>query len=263
MTITEIGKISQSNLFIRVLSYIERLGYKHADYIVGTMPNLVEHVKKFDDNYGKKVVFIPQGANLRFYEEEQKSLDDEYISKYFPRDKFTVAHAGKIGLSKGVDVFIETARLLKKYPHIKFLFLGKKDAIVERLLQSEELSNITFLAPVDKAYVNDFLTHADLLTFALRKSDLYRYGTSPHKLTDYMYAEKPIIASYSGYPFLINEAKCGEFVPAEDANALAVKILEYSKKSKEELDEMGKRGREFLLKNRRFKDLAVKYAKLF
>jgi hypothetical protein len=35
----------RNNILIRFLSFIEKLGYNKADVIVGTMPNLVEHVE--------------------------------------------------------------------------------------------------------------------------------------------------------------------------------------------------------------------------
>ncbi len=33
-----------------------------------------------------------------------------------------------------------------------------------------------------------------------------------NKVVEYMLAGKPIIASYTGYPSMINEAECGYFV---------------------------------------------------
>ena len=77
-----------------------------------------------------------------------------------------------------------------------------------------------------------------------------------------MISQKPIIASYSGYPSMINEAGCGYFVPAEDPLSLAKKIVEMSTKSKTELNIIGSRGLSWLKKNRLYEKLANDYLKL-
>ena len=69
------------------------------------------------------------------------------------------------------------------------------------------------------------------------------FGQSLNKIIDYMYSGKPIIASYSGYQSMINEAESGFFVPAGNKESLSRKIVELSKISYNELDEMGKKGK--------------------
>ena len=78
-----------------------------------------------------------------------------------------------------------------------------------------------------------------------------------------MYAGKPILASYSGFQSLINDANCGEFVEAENVKALADRILHYNSLSINEILEIGKRGREYLIQNRPFQVLASQYEKVF
>ena len=55
LSIIEIKKYSKHNLFIILLSYIEKIGYKKANVIVGTMPNLKEHVKNVS---GSNLLFL-------------------------------------------------------------------------------------------------------------------------------------------------------------------------------------------------------------
>jgi hypothetical protein len=40
MILTENGGFSRSNPFVRMLGWVERAGYRYADEIVATMPNL-------------------------------------------------------------------------------------------------------------------------------------------------------------------------------------------------------------------------------
>ena len=77
-----------------------------------------------------------------------------------------------------------------------------------------------------------------------------------------MFAGKPIIASYSGFPSMINEAGCGTFVPAEDKNELLKAIMYYADMSQSERNAIGLNGKKWLLENRSYQKLAAEYIKL-
>ena len=62
---------------------------------------------------------------------------------------------------------------------------------------------------------------------------------------------------------MINEADCGTFVPAENTEELKKAILQYSKMSKADLNQMGERGKKWLIENRTYQKLALKYSELF
>ena len=51
----------------------------------------------------------------------------------------------------------------------------------------------------------------------------------------------------------------GISVPAEDIDAIAKSIIKIKKLAKQERDEMGKRGKEFVIKNHDYKILAKKF----
>ena len=56
---------------------------------------------------------------------------------------------------------------------------------------------------------------------------LSKYGQSLNKVIDYMSAGKVIIGSYSGFPSMINEAECGEFIPENSIGDLVETITKY------------------------------------
>ena len=65
-----------------------------------------------------------------------------------------------------------------------------------------------------------------------------------------MASSKPIIASVNGIASdLIREANCGLVSPAEDSNALAKNILNFTDLSKKEKKRMGKNGKKYFEKN--------------
>jgi glycosyltransferase involved in cell wall biosynthesis len=91
---------------------------------------------------------------------------------------------------------------------------------------------------------------------------VFEYGQSLNKLIDYMYSGRPVLGSYSGLPSMINEAACGEFVPAGDVQALVGAIREWAERPSAELDTMGARGRAWVLSNRSYERLADDYLAL-
>ncbi|HQO17517.1 MAG TPA: glycosyltransferase, partial [Methylotenera sp.] len=110
-----------------------------------------------------------------------------------------------------------------------------------------------------KNMVQSVLAHSDLLYFSVYKSKVWSYGQSLNKVIDYMLSNKPIVASFSGYPSMINEAGCGTYVPAEDAASLVNEIKRYFSMSVEERNQIGARGKAWLLENRSYKKLANEY----
>lgn len=74
-----------------------------------------------------------------------------------------------------------------------------------------------------------------------------------------MLSGTPVVGSYSGYPSMINEASSGTFVEAENPKALRDEILRYQEMDPKTRKEMGTRGREWLLANRTYSQLAEDY----
>lgn len=259
-TFKDLSGVSKYNPLYIFLYLIEQLGYKKSDNIVGTMPGLHKHVRK----HSKKVVNIPQGVDLDFYTQNQENLDSEFIGKYFPENKFTITYAGTLGISYALDKVIEAAsRIEKSHPDIHFLFLGDGIEKEKLILKSSKLKNVSFIPKIKKNLVLSFLSKSDILLHSFQMKKVFDYGISPNKFIDYMYSARPIVVMFSGYPSLINEANCGEFIPSEDIDTLIKTIEKYRNFEKEELNEIGKRGKEYLVNNMTFDILSDKYIKLF
>lgn len=259
LSLVELGGFSRLNPFILLLAWIEKLGYQKASVIVGTMPNLVEHVENI---IGKtnKCFTIPQGYNPDFYN-NQEILEQSYIDKFIPKDKFIVAYAGTINSNNPIDVLIEAARILKN-DSIFFLIVGdgnRRNTLIEK---SNDMANVIFAPSIPKSKVNHLLSFADVC-FDSFSSDLAKYGLSRNKWIDYMYAGKPIICSYSGFQSMLNESKSGTFVEYNKPYLLADVILSYAKMDKGLLEEKGRRAHEYIVNNRSFETLANNYLKLF
>lgn len=260
LTMTEEGGYGKRNPFVLGLGWIERLGYRRADAVVGTMPNLEEHVAEVL-GHRRAVHCIPMGVDDVALAAGEP-LEAEYQAKYIPEGKFIVCHAGSIGITNALDTLLACARALRDRSDIHFLIVGKGDLKAKYQEFCADLPNITFAPAVKKAMVQSVLARSDLLYFSTHTSKVWKYGQSLNKVIDYMLSGKPIVASYSGFPSMINEAGCGSFVPTEDVEALRMEILRYADMPAEKRAAIGQAGRDWLLQNRKYDVLAGNYLRL-
>jgi glycosyltransferase involved in cell wall biosynthesis len=264
LTIIEEGGFSRRNPLVMALGWVERLGYRRSDAIVGTMPNLKEHV---DEVLGERtpappVHCVPMGID-QAQVDSIEPLPADYVDAHIPRDKFLVCHAGTVGITNALDTLLTCARqMLNERPDIHFLIVGEGDRKAFYQEQCADLPNVSFAPGVPKAMVQSVLQRCDLLYFAVHVSRVWRYGQSLNKVIDYMLAGKPIVASYSGYPSMVNEAGAGSYVPAGDANALRDEIVRYAEMEPDERAAKGTAAREWLLHNRSYTRLAEDYLTL-
>lgn len=257
LTITEEGGFSLRNPFVIGLAWIERFGYRHADAIVGTMPNLGEHVANVL-GHEKLVECVPMGVDGTMLV-DSLGVPEDYDAKYLPKGKFVVAHVGAIGITNALDTFLDCAESLAGNAAIHFLVVGDGDLLEQYRAKYGHLPNLTFAPKVPKLMVLAVLAKCDLLYFSVHVSAVWRFGQSLNKVIDYMLSGKPIVASYTGYPSMINEAECGSFVPAGDLPALRAEVLRYSLLPESARLAMGARGREWILAHRNYEALARDY----
>ena len=254
LTLTEEGGFSQRNPLVRLLAWVEKFGYSKADAIVGTMPNLEAHVRNVSKSQ-KPVYCIPMG-----YEESSLNkiqiLPKEYLGACIPGGKFLIAYSGSLGTTNALETLFECAELLRDYESIHFVIVGSGDLLTGFKNRYGELPNITFLGKVPKKSVQAVLSNFDALYLSTLPSRVWDYGQSLNKLIDYMLSGKPVIASYSGFPSMLDEARSGIFVPSGDKESLYKEIIRISNLPPNELEEMGQRGRKWLLEQRSYQNLS-------
>lgn len=257
LTIVEEGGYSPRNPLVQGLAALERLAYRRADAIVGTMPNLGAHVDRVVRTHGP-VHCIPLGLDEEMLA-EPAPLPADWVDRHVPAGKFIVCHGGTIGITNALEPLLACARSLRDRPDIHFLMVGEGDLRARYEAECADLQNITFTGPVPKNQVQSVLRLCDVLYFSTHPSRVWAYGLSLNKVMDYLLAGKPVTASYSGYPTMIDEAGAGTSVPSGDVLALRDEIVRLADLPPEALADMGRRGRDWLLRNRQYSDLASAY----
>ena len=256
LTMTEEGGISKWHPLVLLIGFIEKFGYKKADLIVGTMPRLDLHVKNIL-GYERPFHCSPLGFDPINYQEE--IIGNNPFDEVFPKNKVIVGYAGSMGITNALEPFIEAIKLLDKNENIHFMLVGSgdlKDIFEEQL---KNCDNVTFLPRIGQNEVKYFLQKCDILYLSTKDSKVWEYGQSMNKVVEYMVAGKPIIASYTGYPSMINEANCGVFVNSSNPIDLKETILNIANKNVQDIKQLGEKGKKWIYENRQYSRLANEY----
>lgn len=261
LTLTEEGGVSPYHPLPLLMAWIERLGYQLADAVVGTMPNLSPHASRVAGRF-INCTCIPFGfdPSTTARAEASKPALVERIPR--GKDRFVIGYAGSMGVSNALETFIEASLALSEDARFQFVLCGDGDLRQPYMQKTARSKNVHWLGKVRREEVQSVLQCCDVLYFGTHPSKVWDYGMSLNKLTDYLLAAKPVLASYSGYPSIINEARCGEFVPAGNVDALISAIHRYASKPATELAALGEAGYWWLLRNRSWGTIAQRYLEL-
>lgn len=242
LTLVEAGAFSNSNFLIKALRFIEKKGYTSSDLIIGTMPNLEEHVKKSVTSY-PKIITIPMG-----YSYNQISSSKEITTEFnLDNSKINICYAGTLGISNNIPQLLKFAEFCSlRRPNYMFYFLG--GGPLEGDIKNSSLSNVEHLRKVKRHEVLSALSKFDCLIFSSLKSRVWSFGQSLNKVVDYMLANKPILGFYDGYESMINETASGRFVPHENFND-AINFIDTAKTLKVT-------SKQWILENRNYRDLS-------
>lgn len=166
-----------------------------------------------------------------------------------------IKHEGTIFLmiaraffDKGVREFIEAAKIIKNQnQNIKFWFLGALGGNAKNGIDSDKMDEYV------KEGIIEYLGHRKDVELVIGASDCvilpsYREGISK-VLMEAASMEKPLIASnVTGCKEIIEDNENGYLVKVKDSIDLANKIQKFIKLSQKEKEEMGRKGRNKILK---------------
>ena len=133
--------------------------------------------------------------------------------------------------SKGLEVILNAAKLVKDKTNIKFVLLGnghEKQKLIE-LKVKEELYNVIFIDSISKTEMPFVLKSVNATIIPLKKLELFK-GAIPSKIFESLAMEVPVILGVDGEAreLFIEKGKCGLYFEPENANELAKKVIEIS-----------------------------------
>ncbi len=252
LTLVEVGNYSRFHPAVQLLKRVEKIGYQNADLILSTLPNASEHIRSVIKK-PFKFKWLPMGVDQAYFDEHDTSIRHDFRKD----DEFWICYAGTIGVANALDTMFEAAaRLESSHPLIRFAIIGEGPLKENFVQKYGHLKNLVFFPAVGKQELQSYLLDMDLLVNTILNKSIYRFGVSPNKWMDYMYSGRPMLVAYNGYRCILNEAGCGKFVEAGNVDALVNGILEFYSMDKKQLDEMGARGKQYLIDHHDYRILS-------
>lgn len=228
----------------RIVDYI----YKNCKKILTSSESFIENIHNRGHSKNK-LVFWPQYA-----EEFYKPLNrDNCKIKEMNTDDFKITFAGNIGYAQGLDIIINTAKILKERNiKAKFYLIGNGRAKEELVKDVEENNLQDYIKFIDKQpaeKIPEYYANADMAFITLKKN-LISDEILPAKLQSYFACGVPILGSADGeIKQVIEKSKAGFCVESGNAEKLAEQIEKCINLTKEELKQMQQNSREFYEKN--------------
>jgi glycosyltransferase involved in cell wall biosynthesis len=228
-----------NNRFFLWIAYkLEAFLYRRSWMISGQTQGIVKDIKKRFPK--KKVVWLPNGVDLNFFQPEGDALSWRKSMGYSESD-FILLYAGIIGHAQGLEVILKAADRLKTYSGIHFVLLGsgpEKEKLL-RMKDESGLKNVRFLDPVGKNEMPGIVRSVDATVIPLRRLDLF-LGAIPSKIFESLAMKKPLVLGVDGEAkeLFIDEGKAGVYFQPENDEDLASKVL-YLAQHPGEVKELG------------------------
>lgn len=240
----------RSRGLIRILSIIERFVYVRAAHIFvvtrGARENLLR--KGVDP---AKVSVMPHWIDETTSERVDGETSLRLRSAYGWTDKFVMMFAGNVGVIQGLETVVRAAALLPRGGRFLISLIGDgadKNRLQELTTSLDANDRVQFIARQPADQMPALMDAADALLVHLKNAPLARL-VIPTKIYAYLSAAKPILMAMDGEGAdLVRESGAGVIVPPEDAPAMAEAISALAELTPGDRSEMGRRGREYLIR---------------
>lgn len=232
------GTALENPLGLKLLGILSKYIYSSASKIAVTSPLFAKYLSNLCDIPESDIEYIPQHS-INIYEQVDKAdLSDDRVYVNF-------MFAGNIGEAQNLESVIQAIGKLKSKEKLRLHVIGSGSHsqncidIANRLGLSDV---VLFYGRHPKSEMPSFYAKADVCIVSLKDEGIVG-NTIPGKVQEYMSAGKAILAYMNGdIKGLIEDAKCGICVPAEDENGL-IKAMESIIEKKDLLGNMGTNAR--------------------
>lgn len=250
-TLVALGKMSKYHPLVLIFDYLEKKLYKKAEKIITLFDNGYKYLEKFVSL--NKIVYLPNSFNTNL-------LSDDKEATLLKKEKFCVVYAGSIGIPNDVETIIKTFENITN-PEIELHIIGegKEKSNLIKYISQKNMKNVFFHSAIPKKELISELKNADILWVGLKDSKLYEFGFSFNKIYDYLATARPIIISTNVKNNIIEQSQSGISVEAENTEQIKEAILKLYNMSKEHRNEIGLKGKKYLLENITSQAIANKF----
>ena len=193
-SIKTVGAMKQG-IAIDILEKIELALYRDATRVIAVTDAFKTNLIKRGID-AKKIDVITNGSNLDLFYPRIKN--PELLKRYGLENKFIIGYIGTHGLAHSLDFIVRSIAKIKD-PQIHFIFVGDgamKNTVLT-IAQELGIENATFLDPVSKDLVPEYLSLCDISLAPLKKEENFK-TVIPSKIFEASAMQKPTLLGVEG-----------------------------------------------------------------
>jgi glycosyltransferase involved in cell wall biosynthesis len=166
-----------------------------------------------------------------------------------------------MGMAHGLDTIIDAAADLQRTdPTVAFLMIGEgadKGRILA-LARGRGLNNMRFVDQQAREKIPAYIAASDVCLVPLKKTELFK-TVIPTKMLEFMACARPVILGVDGQARqVLEEANAGLVIEPENPGELA-SAIRYLAANSRFAEELGRRGRDYVVRNFSRDQTADKY----
>lgn len=243
------GLAKRGGLLWKIGRVIENFTYRNADKIIVISEDFKRNIMAKGVPEEKIVVVynwvdeeavkhVPREENVLF---ERYGLD---------RSKFYITYSGNIGLTQNMDMLLEVAKELEPENDIQFVLIGEGayKVKVQEVIKEKQINNVTLLPFQPYEDISHVFSLGDV-GLVISKPGVGE-NSVPSKTWSILSASRPVLANFDENELkeIVGKHNCGLFTKAGDKEAFKQAILDlYNDRAR--CEQLGRNGREFILKN--------------
>lgn len=236
----------KSKFLLNILSFFVKFCYSRCHLILAQSEKFIPSIKKLVPDIPIK--YHPNSVNNIFYNHPKKSNNK---FNFALSEKFIILFAGNIGNAQSIETIIGAAELLNDYKDIAFVIIGggNKLELLKKEKKDKKLEHLYIKGHFAIELMPQIMTQASVLISTLADRPIFAL-TVPNRIQAFLAIGKPIIACMNGEGArIVEEAKAGLTVPAENKYKLVDAILRLYQMPTQQRKEMGKNGRKYFKKH--------------
>ena len=259
-TLSALGVV-KSPILLGLVSKLVSFIYNRCNLILGQSRGFKNAINKYCEDK-TKFRYFPNWSESVF---EEDSVD---AAPEIATDNkcFNIVFTGNVGESQDFSSILDAAEKFPLDSGVRWYIIGdgRMSAWVEGEVEKRLLQDRFFLLgrfPVER--MPSFFNAASALLVSLKPDPVFSL-TIPGKVQSYLAAGKPILSMLDGEgERLVIESKAGLTCPSGNSELLAANIKKMLTMEKEQLSQMGRRGKEYSKKEFSKKHLVSKLEKWF
>ena len=252
------GAISNKKI-IAAAKWLERMSYRRSDAVVLLSQDLRANIaNKIDKKFHQRLHVIPNFVDTHAITPQDRMT--AYRNELGIGDQMVVMYAGNVGFSQSLNLVVDAAA---KFPDIAFVING--DGAARKKLEQDcaRLTNVYFgdYQPIER--LSEVLATGDIHVVPLRAG--LASVSVPSKSYSILAAGRPMLAAIdpgTEIPNMLQQSGAGVAVEPDNSTAF-IEALSQLVSRREQLHEMGARGRTWVETHASPASVAAQYEAIF